>query len=81
MIEKNNKMFNEIKTNADPIKQSKDNTRDLQVSLTVNQDLVEKVKNQLRIVQNEMRENNADLRTIKNSRRPFEEKEHKSRRY
>ena len=50
MIEKNSKMFNkwlnnlsqEIKTNYDSIKQLKDNTRDLEESLTVNQDLVEK---------------------------------------
>ena len=93
MIEKNSKMFNkwlnnlsqEIKTNYDSIKQLKDNIRDLEESLTVNQDLVEqqlkKLKIQMRSIQNEVSENNRFNRTIKNSRRPFEEKQHKSRRY
>ena len=93
MIEKNSKMFNkwlnnlsqEIKTNYDSIKQLKDNTRDLEESLTVNQDLVEqklkKLKIQMRSIQNEVSENNRFNRTIKNSRRPFEEKQHKSRQY
>ena len=93
MIEKNSKMFNkwlnnlsqEIKTNYDSIKQLKDNIRDLEESLTVNQDLVEqklkKLKIQMRSIQNEVSENNRFNRTIKNSRRPFEEKQHKSRQY
>ena len=48
MIEKHNKMLNkrpnnlsqEIKANSDSIKQLKDNTRDFEENLTVNQDLV-----------------------------------------
>ena len=48
MIEKHNKMLNkrpnnlsqEIKTNSDSINQLKDNTRDFEENLTVNQDLV-----------------------------------------
>ena len=48
MIEKHNKTLNkrpnnlsqEIKTNSDSIKQLKDNTRDFEENLTVNQDLV-----------------------------------------
>ena len=65
MIEKNNKMFNErlnnlsqeIRTTSNSIKQLKDNTRYLEESLTVNQDLVEEKLNTLKIqtisVQNE----------------------------
>ena len=68
MIEKNIKMFNEklnnlsqeIKTNYDLIKQLKDNTRDLQLSITVNQNLVEEklntLKGQMRRVQIEVSE-------------------------
>ena len=49
MIEKNNKILNkrlnnlsqEIRTNSDSIKQLKENARDLEESLTINQDLVE----------------------------------------
>ena len=56
MIEKNNKMFNErlnnlsqeIRTTSNSIKQLKDNTRDLEESLTVNQDLVEEKLNTLK---------------------------------
>ena len=74
MIEKNSKMFNErlnnlsqeIKTNYDSIKQLKDNTRDLEESLTVNQDLVEEklntLKSQMRSIQNEVSENKAELK-------------------
>ena len=74
MIEKNNKMLNErldnlsqeIRTNSDSIKQLKDNTRDLEESLTVNQDLVEEklntLKSQLKVVQNEVSENKAELK-------------------
>ena len=44
----------------------KDRTRDLEESLTVNQDLVEEklntFKNQLKVVQNEMIENKAELK-------------------
>ena len=62
MIEKNSKMFNErlydlsqeIKANYDSIKQLKDNTRDVEESLSVNQDLVEEklntLKDQMRIM-------------------------------
>ena len=74
MIEKNSKMFNErlnnlsqeIKANYDSIKQLKDNTRDLEESLTVNQDLVEEklntLKSQMRSIQNEVSENKAELK-------------------
>ena len=74
MIEKNSKIFNErlnnlsqeIKTNYDSIKQLKDNTRDLEESLTVNQDLVEEklntLKSQMRSIQNEVSENKAELK-------------------
>ena len=74
MVEKNSKMFNErlnnlsqeIKTNYDSIKQLKDNTRDLEESLTVNQDLVEEklntLKSQMRSIQNEVSENKAELK-------------------
>ena len=74
MIEKNSKMFNErlnnlsqeIKTNYDSIKQLKDNTRDLEESLTVNQDLVEEklntLKSQMRSIQNEVSKNKAELK-------------------
>ena len=74
MIEKNNKMFNErlnnlsqeIRTTSNSIKQLKDNTRDLEESLTVNQDLVEEKLNTLKIqtisIQNEISENKAELK-------------------
>ena len=90
MIEKNSKIFNErlnnlpqeIRKNYDSIKQLKDNTRDFEESLIVNQDLVEEklntLKSQMRSIKNEVSENKAELRTIKNSRRPFEEKQQES---
>ena len=74
MIEKNNKMLNErlnnlsqeIRTNSNSIKQLKDNTRDLEESLTVNQDLVEEklntLKSQMISIQNEVSENKAKLK-------------------
>ena len=74
MTEKNSKIFNErvnnlsqeIKTNYDSIKQLKDNTRDLEESLTVNQDLVEEklntLKSQVRSIQTEVSENKAELK-------------------
>ena len=74
MIEKNNKMFNErlnnlsqeIRTTSNSIKQLKDNTRDLEESLTVNQDLVEEklntLKSQMISIQNEVSENKAELK-------------------
>ena len=74
MIEKNNKMLNgrlnnlsqEIRTNSDSFKQLKDNTRDLEESLTVNQDFVEEklntIKSQLKLIQNEVSENKAELK-------------------
>ena len=74
IIEKNSKMFNErlnnlsqeIKTNCDSIKQLKDNTRDLEESLIVNQDLVEEklntLKSQMRSIQNEVSENKVELK-------------------
>ena len=74
MIEKNNKMFNErlnnlsqeIRTTSNSIKQLKDNIRDLEESLTVNQDLVEEKLNTLKIqtisIQNEISENKAELK-------------------
>ena len=74
IIDKNRKMFNErlnnlsqeIKTNYDPINQMKDNTRYLEESLTVNQDLVEEklntLINQMRSIQNEVSENKAELK-------------------
>lgn len=56
MIKKTQQIFNERlnnlslenKTNSDSIKQLKGNTRDLEVSLTVNQDLVKKKLNVLK---------------------------------
>ena len=74
MIEKNNKMLNErlsnlsqeIRTNSDSMEQLKDNTRDLEESLTVNQDLVEEklntLKSQMISIQNEVSENKAKLK-------------------
>ena len=77
-----NNLSQEIRKNYDSIKQLKDNTRDFEESLTVNQDLVEEklntLKNQMRSIQNEVSENKAELRTIKNSRRPFQEKQQES---
>ena len=63
MIEKSNKMFNErlnnlsqeIRANSDSIKQLKDNTRDLEESLTVNQ-------SQLKVVENGVSENRVELK-------------------
>ena len=55
----------EIRKNSDSIKQLKDNTRDLEESLTINQDLVEEklntLKSQLKVIQNEVSENKAEL--------------------
>lgn len=56
MIKKTHRIFNErlnnlsqeIKTNSDSIKQLKDNTRDFEVSLIVNQYLVKKKLNKLK---------------------------------
>ena len=74
MIKKNNKMFNEmlnnlsqeIKTNSNSIKQLTDNTRDLEESSAVNQDLVEEklntLKSQMISIQNEVSENKAELK-------------------
>ena len=64
--ERLNNLSQEIKTNYDSIKQLKDNTRDLEESLTVNQDLVEEklntLKSQMRSIQNEVSENKAELK-------------------
>ena len=61
-----NNLSEEIKTNYDSIKQPKDNTRDLEESLTVNQDLVEEqlntLKSQMRSILNEVSENKAELK-------------------
>ena len=82
-------MFNErlnnlskgIRTNCDSIKQLKDNTRDLEESLTVNKDLVEeesnKLKSQFRVVENKIRKKSRIKKAVKNSRRLFEEKKPK----
>ena len=63
--ERLNNLSQEIKTNYDSIKQLKDNTRDLEESLTVNQDLVEEklntLKSQMRSIQNEVSKNKAEL--------------------
>ena len=64
--ERLNNLSQEIRTNSDSIKQLKDNTRDLEESLTVNQDLVEEtlntIKSQLKVTQNEVSENKAELK-------------------
>ena len=64
--ERLNNLSLEITTNSNLIKQLKDNTRDLDESLTVNQGLIEEklntLKNQLRVVQNEIIENKAELK-------------------
>ena len=64
--ERLNNLSQEIKTNDDSIKQLKGNTRDLEESLTVNQDLVEEklntLKSQMRSIQNEVSENKAELK-------------------
>ena len=64
--ERLNNLSQEIKTNYDSIKQLKKNTRDLEESLTVNQDLVEEklntLKSQMRSIQNEVSENKAELK-------------------
>ena len=61
-----NNLSLEITTNSDLIKQLKDNTRDLDESLTVSQGLIEEklntLKNQLTVVQNEIIENKAELK-------------------
>ena len=46
--ERLNNLSQEIRTNSNSIKQLKDNTRDLEESLTVNQDLVEEKLNTLK---------------------------------
>ena len=64
--ERLNNLSQEIKTNYDSIKQLKDNTRDLEESLTVNQDLVEEklntLKSQMRSIQNEVSEKKTELK-------------------
>ena len=64
--ERLNNLSLEITTNSDLIKQLKDNTRDLDESLTVSQGLIEEklntLKNQLTVVQNEIIENKAELK-------------------
>ena len=61
-----NNLSLEITTNSDLVKQLKDNTRDLDESLTVSQGLIEEklntLKNQLTVVQNEIIENKAELK-------------------
>ena len=73
-IEKGNKKLNErlnnlsqeIRTKSNSIKQLKDNTRDFEESLTVNQDLVEEKlntsKRQKISIQNEVRKNKSELK-------------------
>ena len=59
--ERPNNLSQEIRTNSDSIKQLKNNTRNLEESLTVNQDLVNEklstIKSLLKFVQNEVSEN------------------------
>ena len=59
--ERPNNLSQEIRTNSDSIKQLKNNTRNLEESLTVNQDLVNEklstIKTLLKFVQNEVSEN------------------------
>ena len=59
-------MFNERLSNS--IKQLKDNTIDLEESLTVNQDLVERKlntsKSQLKVIQSEISKNKAEQETL-----------------
>ena len=66
MDERQNNLSQEIRINSDSIKQLKDNTRELEESLTVNQDLVEEklntIKIQLKVIQNEVSENKAELK-------------------
>ena len=68
MTEKNNnKMFNERnRTNSDSIKQLMDNARDLEESLTVNQDLVEEklitLISHFRVIQNKISKNKIELK-------------------
>ena len=63
--ERLNNLSQEIRTNSDSIKELKDNTGDLEESLTINQDLVEEklhaLKSQLKVIQNEVSENKAEL--------------------
>ena len=64
--ERLNNLSQAIQTNHDSIKQLKDNTRDLEESLTVHQDLVEEklntLKSQMRSIQNEVSKNKAELK-------------------
>ena len=59
--ERPNNLSQEIRTNSDSIKQLKNNTRNLEEILTVNQDLVNEklstIKSLLKFVQNEVSEN------------------------
>ena len=59
--ERPNNLSQEIRTNSDSIKQLKNNTRNLEESLTVNQGLVNEklstIKSLLKFVQNEVSEN------------------------
>ena len=60
--------FTRNQKDSNSFKQLKDNTRDLEEGLTTNQDLVEKrlntLKSQLRVAQNEMIENKAELKEL-----------------
>ena len=64
--ERQNNLSQEIRINSDSMKQLKDNTRELEESLTVNQDLLEEklntMKIQLKVIQNEVSENKAELK-------------------
>ena len=63
--ERLNNLSQETTKHSNSIKQLKDNTRDLEESLTVKPDLVEEklnpLKSQLKVTQNEMSENKAGL--------------------
>ena len=64
--ERLNNLSQEIRINSHSIKQLKDNTRELEENLTVNQDLVEEklntIKIRLKVIQNEVTENIAELK-------------------
>ena len=64
--ERLNNLLEEIRTNFNSIKQLKDNTRDLEESVTVNQDLVEEKLNTLKSqkisMQNVVSKNKAELK-------------------
>lgn len=80
--ERLNNLSQETTKNSNSIKQLKDNTRDLQESLTVKQDLVEEklnpLKSQLKVTQNEMSENKAGF--IEINKEQFRIQENHSRR-